>query len=92
MARVTNRVTPGSGGTTLLSDDAHREIVNDIMNFLKQPSTTHYHVGLKIFNQLVTEMNQQSPGGVVTPLTPGGCQIGYMGHAGYHRCVLASAK
>ena len=44
------------------SDDAHREIVNDIMNFLKQPNTTHYHVGLKIFNQLVTEMNQQSPG------------------------------
>ena len=31
-------------------------------NFLKQPSTTHYHIGLKIFNQLVTEMNQASPG------------------------------
>lgn len=44
------------------SDDAHREVVKDIMNFLKQPSTTHYHVGLKIFNQLVTEMNQQTPG------------------------------
>ena len=49
------------------SDDAHREIVNDIMNFLKQPNTTHYHVGLKIFNQLVTEMNQQSPGKALVP-------------------------
>ena len=44
------------------SDDAHRVIVDEIMNFLKQPSTTHYHIGLKIFNQLVTEMNQASPG------------------------------
>ena len=44
------------------SDDAHREIVNEVMNFLKQPSTAHYHVGLKIFNQLVTEMNQQTQG------------------------------
>ena len=33
-----------------------------LQNFLKQPSTTHYHIGLKIFNQLVTEMNQASPG------------------------------
>ena len=43
-------------------NDAHREIVAEVMNFLKQQNNTHYHIGLKIFNQLVTEMNQQSPG------------------------------
>ena len=43
-------------------NDAHREIVTEVMNFLKQQNNTHYHIGLKIFNQLVTEMNQQSPG------------------------------
>ena len=43
-------------------NDAHREIVTEVMNFLKQQNNTHYHIGLKIFNQLVMEMNQQSPG------------------------------
>ena len=42
--------------------DAHAQIVEDIMHFLKQPSTAHYHVGLKILNQLVSEMNQATPG------------------------------
>jgi len=44
------------------TDDTHREVVADIMNFLTQPNSTHYHIGLKIFNNLVTEMNQQTPG------------------------------
>ena len=43
-------------------NEAHREIVTEVMNFLKQNNNAHYHIGLKIFNQLVTEMNQQSPG------------------------------
>ena len=42
--------------------DAHDAIVEEIMDFLKQPSEAHYLVGLKIFNQLVAEMNQQTPG------------------------------
>ena len=42
--------------------DAHDAIVAEIMDFLKQPSEAHYLIGLKIFNQLVAEMNQQTPG------------------------------
>jgi hypothetical protein len=42
--------------------DAHDAIVAEMMDFLKQPSEAHYLVGLKIFNQLVSEMNQQTPG------------------------------
>ena len=42
--------------------DAHDAIVAEMMDFLKQPSEAHYLVGLKIFNQVVSEMNQQTPG------------------------------
>lgn len=42
--------------------DAHESILDEVMDFLKQPSEAHYLVGLKIYNQLVTEMNQQTPG------------------------------
>ena len=42
--------------------DAHARIVEDVMHFLEQPQATHYLVGLRIFNQLVSEMNRQSPG------------------------------
>ena len=45
--------------------DAHDAVVAEIMDFLKQPSEAHYLLGLKIFHQLVSEMNQQTPG---TPL------------------------
>ena len=42
--------------------DAHDAVVAEIMDFLKQPSEAHYLLGLKIFHQLVSEMNQQTPG------------------------------
>jgi exportin-7 len=42
--------------------DAHETILDEVMDFLKQPGEGHYLVGLKIFNQLVMEMNQQTPG------------------------------
>mmetsp|Transcript_26690 Transcript_26690/g.50766 ORF Transcript_26690/g.50766 Transcript_26690/m.50766 type:complete len:1056 (-) Transcript_26690:229-3396(-) len=45
--------------------DAHHEIVKDVSKFL-QASSAHYFQGLKIFNQLTTEMNQPTPGRSLT--------------------------
>lgn len=45
--------------------DAHHEIVKDVSKFL-QASPAHYFQGLKIFNQLTTEMNQPTPGRSLT--------------------------
>ncbi|KAK9289852.1 hypothetical protein L1049_008012 [Liquidambar formosana] len=42
-------------------DDRFREVVKELMNFLSQ-ATHHYAIGLKILNQLVSEMNQPNPG------------------------------
>ncbi|XP_034692714.1 exportin-7-like isoform X1 [Vitis riparia] len=44
-----------------LDDDRFREAVNELINFLSQP-THHFAIGLKILNQLVSEMNQSNPG------------------------------
>lgn len=41
-------------------DDIFQELVKDSMNFLSQ-ETQHYAIGLKILNQLVSEMNQLTP-------------------------------
>ncbi|XP_077248975.1 ARM repeat superfamily protein isoform X2 [Tasmannia lanceolata] len=43
-------------------DDRFREVVKDSMNFLSQASSDHYSIGLKILNQLVSEINQPNPG------------------------------
>ncbi|WOL16370.1 exportin-7-like isoform X2 [Canna indica] len=43
-------------------DDRFREIVNESTNFLSQGSSGHYSIGLKILNQLVSEMNQPNAG------------------------------
>lgn len=43
-------------------NDQHRDIVKDVMGFLTQPSPQHYFLGLKILNQLVTEMNTPTSG------------------------------
>lgn len=42
-------------------DESFRDVVKESMNFLHQ-STVHYSIGLKILNQLVSEMNQPNPG------------------------------
>ncbi|KAK9170577.1 hypothetical protein Syun_002717 [Stephania yunnanensis] len=42
-------------------DDRFKDVVNESMDFLKATSD-HYAIGLKILNQLVSEMNQPSPG------------------------------
>ncbi|GMP97974.1 hypothetical protein CsSME_00046028 [Camellia sinensis var. sinensis] len=42
-------------------DDSFREVVKESMNFLNQ-ATFHYAIGLKILNQLISEMNQPNPG------------------------------
>ncbi|PSS15752.1 Exportin-7 like [Actinidia chinensis var. chinensis] len=44
-----------------LDDDSFREVVKESMNFLNQ-STFHFAIGLKILNQLISEMNQPNPG------------------------------
>ncbi|KAG5556058.1 hypothetical protein RHGRI_006622 [Rhododendron griersonianum] len=44
-----------------LDDDSFRDVVKESMNFLNQ-STFHYAIGLKILNQLISEMNQPNPG------------------------------
>ncbi|KAL2993261.1 hypothetical protein AAZX31_10G100200 [Glycine max] len=44
-----------------LDDDKFTEVVNEAMNFLSQ-AQHHYAIGLKILNQLVSEMNQHNPG------------------------------
>ncbi|KAG9129345.1 hypothetical protein Leryth_016632, partial [Lithospermum erythrorhizon] len=45
-----------------LDDDKFREVVQESINFLNQATSGHYAIGLKILNQLVSEMNQSSPG------------------------------
>ncbi|XAR48328.1 hypothetical protein NMG60_11031105 [Bertholletia excelsa] len=42
-------------------DHSFRDLVEESMKFLNQ-STLHYAIGLKILNQLITEMNQSNPG------------------------------
>ncbi|KAG6791181.1 hypothetical protein POTOM_000293 [Populus tomentosa] len=41
-------------------DDRFREVVKEATDFLSQASKEHYEIGLKILNQLVSEMNQAS--------------------------------
>ncbi|MCO5579366.1 hypothetical protein L7F22_033221 [Adiantum nelumboides] len=43
-------------------DDRFREIVKEATTFLTQATTEHFYIGLKIFNQLVAEMNQANGG------------------------------
>ncbi|XP_058078819.1 uncharacterized protein LOC131227118 isoform X2 [Magnolia sinica] len=43
-------------------DDRFRDVVKESANFLSQTSLDHYSIGLKILNQLVSEMNQPNPG------------------------------
>lgn len=43
-------------------DDKFRDVVKESMNFLSQATSEHYAIGLKILNQLVSEMNQPNPG------------------------------
>ncbi|KAF2300870.1 hypothetical protein GH714_017937 [Hevea brasiliensis] len=39
-------------------DDRFKEVVKESTNFLSQATSDHYAIGLKILNQLVSEMNQ----------------------------------
>ncbi|URE41776.1 hypothetical protein MUK42_06737 [Musa troglodytarum] len=41
-------------------DDKFREVVKEATNFLNQASSGHYSIGLKMLNQLVSEMNQRA--------------------------------
>ncbi|GMN55678.1 hypothetical protein TIFTF001_024798 [Ficus carica] len=43
-------------------DDRFRDVVKESTNFLSQATSEHYAIGLKILNQLVSEMNQPNPG------------------------------
>lgn len=43
-------------------DDRFREAVKDATGFLSQATSEHYAIGLKILNQLVSEMNQPNTG------------------------------
>ncbi|KAH7547675.1 hypothetical protein JRO89_XS14G0001200 [Xanthoceras sorbifolium] len=43
-------------------DDRFRDLVKESTNFLSQATSGHYAIGLKILNQLVSEMNQPNPG------------------------------
>ncbi|GLT74542.1 hypothetical protein SLA2020_463300 [Shorea laevis] len=43
-------------------DDRFRDIVKESSNFLSQGTSDHYAIGLRILNQLVSEMNQPNPG------------------------------
>ncbi|KAJ4956852.1 hypothetical protein NE237_013635 [Protea cynaroides] len=43
-------------------DDKFKEVAKESMNFLSQVSSDHYAIGLKILNQLVSEMNQPNSG------------------------------
>ncbi|ONK55584.1 uncharacterized protein A4U43_UnF1180 [Asparagus officinalis] len=40
-------------------DDRFKDIVKEAANFLSQATSGHYSIGLKILNQLVSEMNQE---------------------------------
>ncbi|EXB44290.1 hypothetical protein L484_012209 [Morus notabilis] len=41
-------------------DDRFRDVVKESTNFLSQATSEHYAIGLKILNQLVSEMNQRN--------------------------------
>ncbi|TYJ15852.1 hypothetical protein E1A91_A10G211000v1 [Gossypium mustelinum] len=43
-------------------DERFRDVVKESANFLSQGTSEHYAIGLKILNQLVSEMNQPNPG------------------------------
>ncbi|KAL3629949.1 hypothetical protein CASFOL_026261 [Castilleja foliolosa] len=43
-------------------DDRFRDVAKESINFLTQASSDHYAIGLKILNQLVSEMSQSNPG------------------------------
>ncbi|XP_021733851.1 exportin-7-like isoform X1 [Chenopodium quinoa] len=43
-------------------DDRFRDVVKESMNFLSQATPHHYAIGLKILNQLVSEINQPNSG------------------------------
>ncbi|PIM98951.1 hypothetical protein CDL12_28559 [Handroanthus impetiginosus] len=43
-------------------DDRFRDVAKESINFLNQATSDHYAIGLKILNQLVSEMNQPNPG------------------------------
>ncbi|XP_023537152.1 exportin-7-like isoform X1 [Cucurbita pepo subsp. pepo] len=43
-------------------DDRFQDIVKESTNFLRQATSEHYTIGLKILNQLVSEMNQPNQG------------------------------
>ncbi|XVF24570.1 hypothetical protein REPUB_Repub13aG0139400 [Reevesia pubescens] len=43
-------------------DERFRDVVKESTNFLSQGTSEHYAIGLKILNQLVSEMNQPNPG------------------------------
>ncbi|KAL2478121.1 ARM repeat superfamily protein [Forsythia ovata] len=43
-------------------DDRFRDVVKESINFLNQATSDHYAIGLRILNQLVSEMNQPNPG------------------------------
>ncbi|XP_030534539.1 exportin-7 isoform X1 [Rhodamnia argentea] len=43
-------------------DDRFRDVVKEATNFLSQATSDHYAIGLKILNQLVSEMNQSNVG------------------------------
>ncbi|KAL6562813.1 hypothetical protein OROHE_005400 [Orobanche hederae] len=45
-----------------LNDDRFRDMAKESINFLNQATSDHYAIGLKILNQLVSEMNQPNPG------------------------------
>lgn len=43
-------------------DDRFRDLVKESTNFLSQATPGHYAIGLKILNQLISEMNQANAG------------------------------
>ncbi|XP_054783087.1 uncharacterized protein LOC129290362 isoform X1 [Prosopis cineraria] len=43
-------------------DDQFRDLVKESMSFLSQATPGHYAIGLKILNQLISEMNQANTG------------------------------
>ncbi|KAK8986884.1 hypothetical protein V6N11_055203 [Hibiscus sabdariffa] len=43
-------------------DERFRDVVKESTNFLSQGTSEHYAIGLRILNQLVSEMNQPNPG------------------------------
>uniref|UniRef100_A0A803LZU9 Importin N-terminal domain-containing protein n=1 Tax=Chenopodium quinoa TaxID=63459 RepID=A0A803LZU9_CHEQI len=43
-------------------DDKFQELISDSLNFLNQQEAAHYAMGLKVLNQLVSEMNRPTPG------------------------------